>query len=144
MNMYYLSQIAKSPRQHGQSMTSSRVYKSTMSFIALGSALVHRIIQSFFPNSRDFGMSTPSTEEDYRNLPLSKLELEGISFEDFGCAEGDYIDELCKKEGVSFRERIAIHNVWSDHPKRTQLTPPSQEGKHLLLYMEGTQCDFMI
>ena len=74
-------------------------------------------------------MSALSTEEDYNKLPLRKLKLRTTSFEKFGYAEKDDIDELCKKKGLTFNEKVAIRRVWQDHPKRQTTTSSQPQGK---------------
>ncbi len=70
---------------------------------------------------------TESTEAEYNELPLAELGLVTVSFDKFGYAEKDDIDELCKKKGLTIDQKIEIRRVWVEHPKRRQ--QPAQQGK---------------
>lgn len=80
-------------------------------------------------------MSTPSTEEDYRALPLSKLhDLEGMSFELFGYLKEKELDDLCENGGLTLFEKTAFRRVWSEHPNRrrshTAVFAPLQSSEY--------------
>ena len=71
---------------------------------------------------------TESTEDEYKQLPLALLGLATASFDKFGYAEKEDIDELCKTEGLTIHQKLDIRRVWAEHPKRL-IKQTTQQGK---------------
>ncbi len=72
-----------------------------------------------------------STEEEYRSLPLDKLELADVSFEDFYFYSETALDRNCnalmEKGELTNKQQIQIRKVWELHPKRQQVLIQQEE-----------------
>jgi hypothetical protein len=62
-----------------------------------------------------------STEEDYQNLPLAELGLDGISFDDFSFYTEKEIQDLCEK--LPDKLKLPIRRIWKRHPNNLSSGP---------------------
>lgn len=61
----------------------------------------------------------PSNEQDYNALPLGANRP---SFEDFGSASLDAVQQYCKDLNLSGLQRIIVESVWTRHPSHRKET----------------------